>query len=182
MRSAFSRDSRLLAVAHADNSIYLFEITTGRPRGQAMKAGGRIHSLAFSPDGRFLASVAQDLPSATVTSPTVSEMIRLREALRESRAILQLWDTSTGQPCGPPAKATALHTELAFSPDGGYVLTLRPDPSGRLPVTAQLWRLPAGEAAFNQMERRTWRAVGARLDAAGNLESVPNQLWRWLQE
>ena len=117
-----------------------------------------------------------------VTSPTTSEMIRLREALRESRAILQLWDASTGQPCGPPAKATALHTELAFSPDARHLLTLRPDPSGRLPVTAQLWRLPGGGLAFDEMQRRTWRAVGARLDAAGNLEGVPDQLWRRLQE
>ena len=180
--SAFSRDSRLFALAHADNSIHLFETATGRPRGQMMKAGSHIHSLAFSPDGRFLASLAQDLPSAEMNSPTASEIIRLRETLREARAILQLWDTSTGQPCGPPAKATALHTELAFSPDGRHVLTVRPDPSGRLPVTAQLWRLPGGGMGFDEMQRRTWRAVGARLDAAGNLEGVPDQEWRRLHE
>jgi hypothetical protein len=118
-----------------------------------------------------------------LTDPLQAKVFeRAGDELREAGAILQLWDTTTGQPCGPPAKARVLHTALEFSPDGRHVLTLRPDSTGRLPVTAQLWRLPHGDVPFDEMQRRTWQAIGARLDAAGNLENIPDQEWSRLHE
>ena len=58
----FSPDGRTLATASADDTVRLWEVSTGRERRRlsGSRCGGGFQHVAFSPDGRLLASVGAD--------------------------------------------------------------------------------------------------------------------------
>jgi WD40 repeat protein len=56
---AFSPDGQTFAVGRADSMVVLWEVASGRPRAEWKAAdNGNIRSVAFSPDGRLLATLA----------------------------------------------------------------------------------------------------------------------------
>jgi WD40 repeat protein len=57
---AISPDGTILAAAAENNSIGLWEITTGRELGRLRGHHGQVLSLAFTPDGRSLISGSED--------------------------------------------------------------------------------------------------------------------------
>jgi WD domain, G-beta repeat len=63
-----------------------------------MPRGGTVTSLAFSPDGKTLATVGYDRTAQT-------------------------WDVATGQPIGQPMSHSEAVTAVAFSPDGQRIAT-----------------------------------------------------------
>jgi WD40 repeat protein len=73
---------------------------------------GAVNSVAFSPDGKTLATVSQD-------------------------NTVRLWDAATGQQIGKPftSRTTGLFTSVAFSPDGKSLAT------GGLASGVQLWNV-----------------------------------------
>jgi WD40 repeat protein len=111
--AAFSADDNLLAIGVADNigvpsdTVQLWDVATGQPVAapQRVRAGsGDDVGLAFSPDGKLLASTDDD-------------------------GMVRLWDTATGKPAGTPlvvnsSPAAAIGgtgyaiLDVAFSPDG----------------------------------------------------------------
>ena len=60
---AFSRDSRMLSVACADGLVRVVEIATGQLRTSFQGHRGPVHAVAFSPNGRILASGSADTTS-----------------------------------------------------------------------------------------------------------------------
>jgi hypothetical protein len=56
---AFSPDGKHLAIAEADGTVVLRDVTTGKPDRQFSAKGG-VKALAFSPDGRRLATGGAD--------------------------------------------------------------------------------------------------------------------------
>ena len=93
-RFAFSRDRRQLAVVTADKLVSLWDLTSGRRTASCRGHAGRIGGLAFSADGRRLATAGH-------TDMTV-----------------KLWDTSTGQEA-LTLRGHKDHLEaVAFSGDG----------------------------------------------------------------
>jgi hypothetical protein len=129
-------------------TIRLWDASTGKPVGEPLRGHeGGVTSLAFSLDGRTLASASGDMT-------------------------IRLWDASTGKPVGEPLRG---HEErvnsVTFSPDG---LTLA---SGSDDETIRLWdavprrdRIGAIRARLAQVD--TIRAqLKAQIDAVGDSEA-----------
>lgn len=57
---AFSADSARLVVGKDDHTARVYEVATGQPRAELQSRGHRFITLAFSPDGRWIASGGSD--------------------------------------------------------------------------------------------------------------------------
>lgn len=103
---AFSPDGKTLASAGHDNTVRLWNITTGRPIARfTIAPDERARAVAFSPDGRLLfgASGTED----------------------SDRGAIHVWDVAARRPAGDPLtiagvldEETVRFNALALSPDG----------------------------------------------------------------
>jgi eukaryotic-like serine/threonine-protein kinase len=92
--AALSPDGKTALTACHDGAARLWDVATGRPRGEPLRhAGGGVFAAAFSPDGRIVLTGGMD---------------------RTAR----LWDAVTGRPVGEPLGHAGVVHAAAFSPDG----------------------------------------------------------------
>jgi WD40 repeat protein len=94
---AFSADSQRIAAAYEDDSIRIWDVTTGKLQGVCTGHKQNIVSIAFAPDGRTLASASDDSTVKLWNVATQQEVLNLRH----------LGTTLSG---------------LLFSPDGNILL------------------------------------------------------------
>jgi WD40 repeat protein len=97
---AFSPDGRTLAINVNEGKIQLWEIQSEKRMGELFGKQSRIDSLAFSPDGKLLASGGS---------------FEIRPF--HSQQTIQLWEISTGKPLDM-IEGSDLIKKLVFSPDG----------------------------------------------------------------
>ena len=159
---AFSPDGELLATA--DNTgfdsergggiVRLWNPSTGKPVGAPLPAaanlGGRVGGLAFSPDGKFLATVDVSASGQTV----------------------QLWNPATGQPVGAafPVDSNSLDriAGMAFSSDGKLLAIAREDIGGD-GGTVRLWDPDTGRAVEGPLLSTSGTVTGLAFSPKGGL-------------
>ncbi|HEY0481200.1 MAG TPA: pentapeptide repeat-containing protein [Kofleriaceae bacterium] len=96
-RVAMSPDGAVLATGHDDGTVYLWDCTRGQPIRILHKHRGSVLSVAFSPDGKTIASAGDD--------------------------VVQLWNLDDGGQRVRLAEHGGGARSVVFSPDGEIVAT-----------------------------------------------------------
>ena len=83
--------------------------------------------VAFSPDGKKLATCVGNKMSAIVTRQPNGVLENVRDLVREGKVqlrtgVLQLWDPQTGQSVGKPCTLAGQMSFVEFSPDGSKMV------------------------------------------------------------
>ncbi|MFD5420750.1 trypsin-like peptidase domain-containing protein [Streptomyces sp. NPDC127069] len=104
---AFSPDRHTLASGSSDQSVLLWDVTTGKARPPLIGHTKGVESMAFSPDGRTLATGSDD-------------------------KTVRLWDVVTGKTLATLPGHTGKVYAVAFSPKGGTLATGSADGTVRL--------------------------------------------------
>lgn len=123
---AVSRDAKRFATGGWDAKARLFDRETGAVLQTLQHGGDFVHSVAFSPDGRYLATGSND-PDGYV----------------------QLWDCQTGKRIRTFTGHSQAVLSVAFSHDGSKLLT------GSYDKTAKLWDVSSGNQLVS-LKGHTW--------------------------
>ncbi len=153
--------------------------------GRVQRSGRRhtsgVTDVAFSPDGRLLATTSADLSvrlwevashqplgdpltghTDTVWSVTFSSDGRLLATTSFDRSVL-LWDVASHQPIGQPLTGhTDTLFDVAFSPDGKLLATAGKDRTARLWAIPSTWIGRSCELVGRNLSQQEWdRYIGA---------------------
>jgi WD40 repeat protein len=124
---------RPLATGSADNTVRLWDATTGTSR-TLKEHTWQVTSVAFGPDGRILATAV--LASLTEHTAAVQAVAFHPDgdtlATGSMDGSVRLWDTATGKARAPLATGFSGVFSLAYSPDGRTLAVVGGDGSGRL--------------------------------------------------
>ena len=130
---SFSTDSAILASGTRDGTVKLWNVTTGQNIGNLPhKHGSWIRRVAFSPDGKTLASYASgegftrfwDVTTQTTTAKIANKSSRWtfspdgRTFVSISGYKIELWDVVTGTKIGVLEGHVNVINNVAFSPNG----------------------------------------------------------------
>ncbi|MEU9305463.1 trypsin-like peptidase domain-containing protein [Streptomyces sp. NPDC048269] len=180
---AYSPDGKTLAVTDLDNSVYLYEATTGAPGAELKGHSGPVYAVAFSPDGLTMATGSEDTTVrlwdvasrkglATLTRHTgpvyavAFGLDRRTLASGSGDGTTVLWDVPTRKARETLSQFDSVHA-VALSPDGHTLAT------GSADGTARLWdiHLPPPAAAI----RKICQAVNRDLTAEERAAYLPDQ-------
>jgi WD40 repeat protein/tetratricopeptide (TPR) repeat protein len=109
---ALSQDGRWLAAGCADHTVRVWDMSTGRQRFVLRGHRTPVLKLAFSRDGTRLASAGGSVAQ-----------LMLRAEPPWDRAELRVWDLTRGRGLTAVEPQALLVTALAFSPDGGSLVS-----------------------------------------------------------
>ncbi len=134
----------------------VWDARTGAPLGPPMQHEGPVLAAAFSPDGRYVVTGSED-GTVRLWNPYQGKqdyLIRLNNPVKAvgfspdgdrlltvAGPIVQLWDTLTAAPVGPPRTNPRDVVNATFSPDGRRIL-----------IGSQVWNASVGAALTPPMD------------------------------
>ena len=140
---AFSADGKQLASGSGDQTCRIWDPATG---GETRRlAGAFFGALAFTPDGRFLASTTG--LSRLVFAAAEAKQLDL---FGPAGLAVRLWDLQTGQETRRFIGSAGPGRSLAFSSDGKTLL------AGGASDTALLWEVATGRERLRLRGHRNW--------------------------
>ena len=134
---AYSPDGDLIASAHDDASVRLWDVSTGRPVRVIHEHDGKVNAVAWSPSGRKLASASDD-------------------------GSVRVWDVATGRELSHIRRRDRVRA-VAWSPDGTLLAWAADDRLARISswATGKDLRILRGHA--NWVRSIAWSPDGKRL-------------------
>ena len=158
---AFSPDGNTFALAGPGKQVSLWESTAGKQLGTFEQHREKVWSVAFSPDGRAIASGGRSVLLWEVSSRKLICALKGHAATVNSLGIspdgkmiasaswdgtIRLWSVPDGKPlasidCGNKTKGEHIATPLAFSCDGKMLAW----GDGVWGVGVRLWSIPEGK-------------------------------------
>ena len=136
------RTARLLQADPSDHTIKLWDAATGKEIQTLTGHTSYVRSVAFSPDGKTIASGSWD-------------------------QTIKLWDATTGKEIQTLSGHTDDVSSVAFSPDGKTIASGSDDTTIKLWDARLLWLsydYPYTETDMEELLRKTEEAVGYRLN------------------
>ncbi|MBN1680404.1 MAG: WD40 repeat domain-containing protein, partial [Anaerolineae bacterium] len=183
----FSPDQVMMATAHNDGTVRLWDITTGGQRSVLRGHTQPVYSVAFNADGTRLASgggtdtaldairlwdissgaqtIAFQGHTAAVTALAFSPDGTLLASASEDRSV-RLWDIVSGTPATVLSGHAQPVTDLAFKPDGTWLASASND------GTVRLWDIASGaslvlEGHADQVHALAYSPGGSILASGG---------------
>ena len=149
---SFSPSGKLLATGSADNTVKLWDTTTGKQIKTLSGHTNWVNAVSFSPSGKLLATGSDDKTVKLWDTTTGKEINTLRGHTNSVNAVsfsadgkrlatgsvdktVKLWDTTTGKEIKTLSGHTNAVNAVSFSPSGKLLAT------GSSDNTVKLWRL-----------------------------------------
>jgi len=180
---AFSPDRTRVVVA-GEGPARLYDTASGQPIGAPLRhRWPRVRAVAFSPDGRRVATASHDRPateggsmgttcqiwdalSGRPVSPQlphinwVSTVAFLPDgetlATGDYHGLVHFWDATTGALRGTPLIQSSIVVSLAISPDGRLLAAGTAEGLKDHAINLQLWDLPTGERRGGPFRFENW--------------------------
>jgi RNA polymerase sigma factor (sigma-70 family) len=158
-RAALAPDGRTLATGERkDYTVRLWDLGTGKELRTFGKHKGMVSCLAFSSDGRFLASGSEDKTARLWDCGTGKELFRFEGAFSQVDGLafsperrllamttrdqtLRLWDTATGKERNAWPSPSSDEDTLVFSADGRCLALA----AGFADPSVQVWDVATGK-------------------------------------
>ncbi|KAL2813604.1 hypothetical protein BJX63DRAFT_216969 [Aspergillus granulosus] len=188
----FRPDGKVLASASGDQTIRLWDLTTGQCLQTLESHSDFVTSVVFRPDGKVLASASHD-QTIRLWDPTTGQCLQTLEghsdsvtsvAFRPDGKVLasasgdqttRLWDPTTGQCLQTLEGHNDWVASVAFRPDGKVLASASHDETIRLwdPTTGQCLQALGGHNSW--VESVAFRPDGKMLASASDDKTI--RLW-----